>query len=340
MAELPFPAPPLQDDAVLLRPWTDDDAPAIAAICQDEEIQRWTGVPWPYGEKDAHDFLARAEQGRLRGEELQQALVDPAEGTLLGSFGLEVRPHDHVGEIGYYLAPEARGRGLATRALRLMTGWALRDLGLQRIEVLADPDNLASQAVAERVGFRREGLMRSYRERKGGRDDLLMYSLLPDELEPPTVRFVELEEIAEQIEELRERYQGRLATLLQGADVQEIGATTIPGAITKGDLDLLVRVPAGDFATARAALGGSYAVHQLENWTETFASFHAYARYPDVGIHLVVEDSAEDVLLRGSRDALLADPALRERYNALKREHEGGDPDEYWRAKSAFFESL
>jgi RimJ/RimL family protein N-acetyltransferase/GrpB-like predicted nucleotidyltransferase (UPF0157 family) len=340
VAELPFPAPPLHDEAVLLRPWTEHDAPAIAAVCQDDAIQRWTAVPWPYEEKDARDFLARSEQGRLRGEELQQALVDPDDGTLLGSFGLEVRAQDRVGEVGYYLAPEARGRGAATRALRLLSRWAIRDLGLARIEVLAHPDNLVSQAVAERAGFAREGVMRSYRERKGERDDLVMFSLLPEELEPPGMRFVELEEIQAQVAELRERYRGRLAMLLPDADVQEIGATTIPGAITKGDLDLLVRVPAADFDTARAALGGSYAVHQLENWTEGFASFKAAARNPDVGIHLVVEESPVDVLLRGSRDALLADPSLVERYNALKREHDGGDPDDYWRAKSAFFESL
>jgi len=146
--------------------------------------------------------------------------------------------------------------------------------------------------------------------------------------------------VQEQVAELRERYRGRLAMLLPNADVQEIGATTLPGAITEGDLDLLVRVPADLFMAARGALGDSYAVHQLENWTTSFASFKAAAREPEVGIHLVVEESEDDHLLRGSRDALLADPALVERYNALKREHEGGDPDVYWRAKTAFFESL
>ncbi|HEY8771333.1 MAG TPA: GrpB family protein, partial [Thermoleophilaceae bacterium] len=114
----------------------------------------------------------------------------------------------------------------------------------------------------------------------------------------------------------------------------------IPSAITKGDLDLLVRVPVEAFEEARGALGGSYAVHQLENWTPTFASFKAAAREPEVGIHVVIVDSPDDLLLRGSRDALLGDPALLERYNALKREHEGADPDVYWRAKTAFFEEL
>src|SRR4051794_6412706 len=340
MTELLFPDPPLHDDELLLRPFSEGDVPAIAAICQDAEVQRWTSVPWPYGEQDAREFLARAEGGRLRGDELQQAIGDRGDGRLLGALGLEVSALDSIGAIGYYLAPDARGRGLATRALRLVAAWALHDLGLQRVEVLAHPDNLASQAVALRAGFRREGLMRSYRVNKGVRDDLWMFSLLPGELEPPAMRFVPLEQLHEQVAELRERYRGRLAALLPGADVQEIGATTLPGAITKGDLDLLVRVRECEFAEARGSLGGDFAVHQLENWTPTFASFKAAAREPGVGIHLVVEESPNDLLLRGSRDALLADPALIERYNELKREHEGGNPDAYWRAKMEFFESL
>jgi RimJ/RimL family protein N-acetyltransferase/GrpB-like predicted nucleotidyltransferase (UPF0157 family) len=338
--QLPFPDPQLRDEAVLLRPLAAADVPLVAAICRDPDVQRWTSVPEDYREQDARDFLIRAEEARLRGDELQQALADPGDNRLVGAVGLEVSSQHAIGQIGYYLGPDGRGRGLATRAVGLVAGWAVRTLGLRRVEILAHPDNLPSQRVALRAGFQREGLMRSYRERKGQREDLWMFSLLPPELEAAAVRFVPLEDVQQQVAELRERYCGRLAMLLPEADVQEIGATTLPGAITKGDLDLLVRVPAGAFVNSRGALGRDYAVHQLENWTPSFASFKAAAREPDVGIHLVVEESPDDLLLRGSRDALLGDPALLERYNALKREHEGSDPDAYWRAKTAFFESL
>lgn len=340
MPELRAPDPPLSAEGLLLRPLGDEDAGAIAAICQDPEIPRWTNVPSPYDEADALDFLARAEAERLRGEGLQLGVADPGGERLLGALGLTVNAEDAIGEVGYYLAREARGDGLATRALLAVARWAIRELGLQRVEVLAHPDNEASQRVAVRAGFQREGLMRAYRDRKGERDDLWMFSLLPHELEPPAVRFRPLGELQDQVAQLRERYRGQLARLLPGADVQEFGATVIPGAITKGDLDLLVRVPPDAFYESRGALGASYAVHQLENWTPSFASFKAAAREPDVGIHIVVVDSPNDVLLRGSRDALLGDPALLERYNALKREHEGADPDVYWRAKTAFFEEL
>ncbi len=340
MRELRVPDPPLSAEGLLLRPLGDEDAAAITAICQDPEIPRWTNVPSPYDEADALDFLARAEAERLRGEGLRLGVADPGGERLLGALGLTVNAEDAIGEVGYYLAPEARGEGLATRALLVVARWAIRKLGLQRVEVLAHPDNEASQRVAMRAGFEREGLMRSYRDRKGERDDLWMFSLLPHELEPAAVRFRPLAELQDQVAQLRERYRGQLAMLLPEADVQEFGATVIPGAITKGDLDLLVRVPAEAFEESRGALGGSYAVHQLENWTPSFASFKAAAREPEVGIHIVIVDSPDDVLLRGSRDALLGDPALLERYNALKREHEGADPDVYWRAKTAFFEEL
>src|SRR4051794_6080654 len=184
MAELRFPDPPLGDEAVVLRRFREADVPAIVAICRDPEVRRWTSVPSPYDESDAREFLVYAEDARLRGHELQLVLAHPAEGRMLGALGLHVGAEHAIGQIGYYLAPDARGRGLATRALRLMAAWAVRDLDLKRLEVLANPDNVASQRVALKAGFEREGLMRSYRERKGEREDLWMFPLLPPELAP------------------------------------------------------------------------------------------------------------------------------------------------------------
>jgi RimJ/RimL family protein N-acetyltransferase len=71
---------------------------------------------------------------------------------------------------------------VATRALRLVSVWALDELGLQRISLLAEPENVPSQRVAEKAGFRREGVLRSFRELKGARRDYVMYSLLPGDL--------------------------------------------------------------------------------------------------------------------------------------------------------------
>ena len=77
--------------------------------------------------------------------------------------------------IGYWLAAEGRGRGLATHAVRLLADWAFADLGLARLEITCAPGNVASQRVAERCGFVREGLLRSHMRFKGGRRDTLVY---------------------------------------------------------------------------------------------------------------------------------------------------------------------
>jgi RimJ/RimL family protein N-acetyltransferase len=81
--------------------------------------------------------------------------------------------------VGCWLAPHARGRGIATRAVRLLARWAFDDLGIARLQITCGPDNLASQRVAERAGFTREGVLRSHYPFKGGRRDTVVFSLLP-----------------------------------------------------------------------------------------------------------------------------------------------------------------
>ena len=88
-----------------------------------------------------------------------------------------------TGHIGYWCANEARGRGLTTRALRLVARFGLEELGLGRLELITDPDNLASQRVAKKVGFTREAVLRSHLLHPDGRRrDSVMFSLLPGEL--------------------------------------------------------------------------------------------------------------------------------------------------------------
>ena len=86
--------------------------------------------------------------------------------------------------VGYWLAPQARGAGVATHAVRLLAEWAFVDLGVARLEITCGPDNVASQQVADRCGFTREGVMRSHMPFKGTRRDTVLFSLLPHELRP------------------------------------------------------------------------------------------------------------------------------------------------------------
>jgi RimJ/RimL family protein N-acetyltransferase len=181
--EIPLPEPPLRDELVLLRPYRREDIPAVTEACQDPEIPRWTTIPSPYSESDARDFIARTDADRRAGRELGLAIVEADGGTLLGGCGLaRLDWTDRRAEIGYWVAREVRRRSVGTRAVRLLSRWALGPLGLERIELLTDPGNEASMRLAARAGFTREGLLRQYRRRGRGRWDLVMHSLLADEL--------------------------------------------------------------------------------------------------------------------------------------------------------------
>jgi RimJ/RimL family protein N-acetyltransferase len=184
MAGFPFPDPPLADSQLLLRPLTDADVRGVSAACQDPEIARWTLVPHPYSPEDARRFITRVEEDRVAGRELNLAISDASGMPVLGTIGLKAGAGPGIAEVGYWLARDARGRGLAASSLKLLARWALAELGLRRIEVTAHPDNGASQRVAERAGFVREGLLRDYRERKGTPESRWMFSLLPTDLGP------------------------------------------------------------------------------------------------------------------------------------------------------------
>jgi len=175
----------LRTDGIILRPWREDDALAVTAACQDPEIARWIPViPSPYSEEDARGFL---EQSRLSwdlGEAYGFAIVDEAN-ELLGAIAMRMLRFS-VGHIGYWVTSGARGRGVATNALNALCRWAVDDLGLKRLELMTDPGNVASQRVAEKAGFQREGILRSSLEyRDGRRRDSVLFSALPDELGGP-----------------------------------------------------------------------------------------------------------------------------------------------------------
>jgi RimJ/RimL family protein N-acetyltransferase len=174
----------LADDLVLLRPWTEDDVKDGIMAFADTTVQRFS---WPgaasYTQVDARNFFVGQLEARQRGEELNFALADPAaHDSVLGGASLYgVDPYQQCAAVGYWLRPEARGRGVATHAVGLIARWAFDVLGIARLELSCSPDNAASQRVAERCGFVREGLLRSNIRFKGGRPDSVLFSLLPGE---------------------------------------------------------------------------------------------------------------------------------------------------------------
>ena len=168
----------LRDEEIALREWRPDDAEAVYAACQDQELLYWIPcIPRPYTREDAEMFVTGAldyvDPHRF-------AVTDGA--TVVGSIGMSDNRRG-TGHIGYWCARDARRRGVTTRAVRLLCRYALEDLGMERLELVTDPDNTASQRVAEKVGFQREGVLRSHVVHPDGRRrDSIMFSLLSGEL--------------------------------------------------------------------------------------------------------------------------------------------------------------
>ena len=169
---MPAIAPPtLTDGTVTVRPMGADDVPALTRACQDPEIPRWTRVPRPYTPEDARAFVAAAAAEAASGIGVALVVADAGD-VFLGTIGLmEIDRSTGSGELGYWLAREARGRGAATRAVRLVAGWAAHELGLRRLEILTHGGNAASARVAERAGFAATGETRRLARMPPGKRD-------------------------------------------------------------------------------------------------------------------------------------------------------------------------
>jgi len=223
---VPMPVPDLGDGFIVVRPFAPDDAPAVAAACQDPLIQeRCYFVPSPYTLRDAEEFIAASRRSFVTGDAVHCAVCragdaagpaaaggdpggrvagggdssEPAiggsramadsdgpmpaasgaaddasdpfrPGELLGAIDLVRFPEREAAETGYWVKREARGHGVATAALRLMIAYAFEQVGVERLELMAETPNVASQRLAEKLGFRREGVARSYLASRGERD--------------------------------------------------------------------------------------------------------------------------------------------------------------------------
>jgi RimJ/RimL family protein N-acetyltransferase len=152
--------PTLREGALMLRQGGPEDVDAVTAACQDPEIPRWTTVPSPYRREHAEHWLGTVVPDPAR-DGTGVHLLAFEDDRLAGSFSvMEIGAERDYGEIGYWVAAEARGRGVATRATRLLRDWSARELGLTTLEILPHRDNLPSRRVAERCGFSATGELR------------------------------------------------------------------------------------------------------------------------------------------------------------------------------------
>jgi RimJ/RimL family protein N-acetyltransferase len=173
---------------VTLRPWRDDDLDALVRRINDPEIATFLdAVPHPYTPQDAREWLALSAEGWRAGASATFAIHVRGVAGAVGGVGVRFLSDvdDGGAEIGYWVGSEARGRGIATAATRAAAAWAFDAVpDLARLQLRADVDNVASNRVAEKSGFTREGVLRSQRfnARLGRRVDFVMWSLLREEL--------------------------------------------------------------------------------------------------------------------------------------------------------------
>lgn len=176
-----FPIGGIDDGVVRLRLHADADLETVAAASQDPDVLRWTRVPEGNTAAALREWIGEWRSGGE--EELHLAIVGAEDDRFLGAAGIVRLDRDERRcEVGYWLAADARGRGAATRAVRLLSGWIFESLPVDRIGIAAERGNRASCTVAERSGFRFEGVLRSWLVIKGIPRDTAMYSLLRGEL--------------------------------------------------------------------------------------------------------------------------------------------------------------
>ncbi len=163
--------PRLTDGRLLVRPFEAEDAPAVQAACDDPDVAHWIfALPTPYGLAAAEWFVADARRRLAAGERARLAVTATASGELLGSVSLDRFAERQAAELGYWTKREARRRGVALGAARLILDWAFGEIGVERLEILTYPGNQASQALAAKLGFTRECLLRGFLEAEPGKD--------------------------------------------------------------------------------------------------------------------------------------------------------------------------
>ena len=193
LGRLDYPKPPLSDDLVALRPWEARDVGCVESARLDAATAGRTTLPGPAGEGDGLDWISRQWRRQEDRDGISLAICDQASDTAHGAVVLLLTSEPGVADVGYWLAPGARGQGYATHAVRLIACWALTVAGFARVGALVDPDNTPSRHVLERARFVREGRLRSRLSVADRHLDALAYSLvardlsgMPSPIQPPS----------------------------------------------------------------------------------------------------------------------------------------------------------
>jgi RimJ/RimL family protein N-acetyltransferase len=181
---IPDLASPLRDDHVALRLAAERDIPEILIAHQDDVgLHVRLGADRPPSGAELGRRMERLEGDMAAGTAVTLTIVEPGSDVCRGQLNVHRIDWDHLrAELGIWLVPQARGRGLANGALRLAGRWLFDAWGLERLAIVTEPDNEPMLAAARAAGFVEEGVFRSYGTEQGRRVDLTVLSLLPGDL--------------------------------------------------------------------------------------------------------------------------------------------------------------
>lgn len=175
---------PIEGGRIRLRAPKDGDLQRLVEVADDPEIARWTHVPHPYTRENAANFLAYAQEKLRLGREFHLAIVDKDTDELIGMIALnDLDIESERAEVGYWVARDRWGQGIASEALQLVLEAAFERLGLTRIYAFVLEGNTASIKMLERFGFNEEGRLRWHTKRGGTWMDKIWYGLLREEWE-------------------------------------------------------------------------------------------------------------------------------------------------------------
>ncbi len=176
--------PVLVGDGFRLRPVREDDAPRIHEGTAEPATEHWLGhKPAPYTLEDAQSYVERRRELAATGQCVTWAIADPDDDRILGTVLWFNWTPEVECEVGWWTHPDARGRGLATKAARLMVGHVFETLGVKRVTAYAAVDNTASCHVAEAVGFRQYGVERNGASIRDDHVDMALYDVTDSEWE-------------------------------------------------------------------------------------------------------------------------------------------------------------
>lgn len=164
-----------------LRLFEATDAAAVVAACSDPDIPRFTMMPEGLTESQATEWIERGLEWWPRGVARFAVVIPPSDQTV-GQIGIQLDLPTRRAEAFYWLDRSARGQGIASEALEVVTAWAFREFDIVRVQLVTHLDNQSSQRVAERCGFTREGVLRAWEPVKDKQPDVVMYSRLRDDV--------------------------------------------------------------------------------------------------------------------------------------------------------------